>query len=148
MMYYNLNRIFYSGAVIFLLASCVAISCQNKNEEAASDTEKTATEVKENATNQPKSEWTVFHEAIERNITANEERIKTLKENIRKPGTPNLDKLRAKRIDELQERNAALRARLGEYKEGVSKTDYEKFKADVQKQLDEMEKELKDLDKD
>ena len=60
----------------------------------------------------------------------------------------NLDKLREKRIDELQEENAELRTKIAVYNNAQTKTDWETFKADFKKDLDALVESLDDLSKD
>ncbi len=142
-MYSQINRMLYVSAIIFFSSAWVFVGCTSKEDKAKEETQETVV-----VTTDSPSEWTVYRENAERTIAANEERIKTLKERIAKSNTPNLDKLRAKRIDELQEQNARLRARITEYKVDETKSDWEQFKADVQKELDDIEASLKDLDND
>ena len=150
-MYNQLNKTLYLSALIFLLSASVFVACQSKEEKATEEANEVTEEAKENSTvttvTTVTSDWQPFKESAEKTITNNDERIKMLKEKIKKSNTPNLDKLRQKRINELEDRNTALRGKIMEYKEGDIKTTLAQFKADIQKELDDMEVALKELDK-
>ena len=140
-MYNQINKVLYLGAIIALLSTSLFVSCQSK-------TDKQNEEVTEQTTSESKtSDWTMFKDGAEKTIASNDERIKVLKEKINKPGTPNLDKLRQNRIDALQEENTNLRSKILEYKADEANSDWQKFKLDVQQQLDKISQEFDDLNK-
>lgn len=155
-MYNQLNKTLYLSAIIFLLSASVFVACQSKQEKmdeaTTEEANKAIEDAKENSTETTvvtttTTEWQTYRESANATITNNQERIKMLKEKIKTSNTPNLDKLRQKRIDELEDRNTALRGKIMEYKEDDVTITLAQFKADIQKELDDMEKALKELDK-
>lgn len=138
-MYNQINKVLYLGAIISLLTTSLFVSCQSKAEKHEDEVvvETTA----------PKSDWEMFKEDAEKTIANNDERINELKEKINKSATPNLDKLRQKRIDALQEQNSNLRAKIVEYKVDEANSNWEQFKAEVKEELDKINKEFDDLNK-
>lgn len=137
-MYNQVNKILFVGAVVFLLSASVFVACQSKQEQNAEKTTE-ALEVKSDST------WLAYKEASYATIASNDERIETLRKKIIRSNTPNLDKLRQKRIGDLQARNAALRTSISEHQGDSMEASYEQFKADVRQKMDEIEKELKEL---
>lgn len=140
-MYDQINRVLYLGAIVTLLSTSLFVSCQNKteaNDDAVVETVETTA---------PKSDWEMFKEDAEKSIENNDVRIKELKEKISKSDTPNLDKLRQKRIDALQEENTNLRAKIVEYKVDEANSNWEEFKIEVKDELDKISKEFDDLNK-
>ena len=153
-MYNQFNKTLYASAIVFLLSASLFVACKSSEEKAATEsaevtteTTTTTTEPTPSATTETvPSGWQPYKESAQASIANNQERIKVLKEKIKTSNTPDLDKLRAKRINELEDRNTALRAKIMDYKEdGVAAT-LEQFKADIQKELDDMEKALKEID--
>lgn len=142
-MFKHINKTLYVGAIVMLLSASVFVACQSKQEKITEETKEAIDDIKTT----PVSDWQPFKAATEKSIANNEDQIKSLKEKIKKSNTPNLDKLRQTRINALEDRNTALRAKIMEYKEDDVKTSLAQFKEDVQKQLDDMEKDLKELDK-
>ncbi len=152
-MYNQVNKTLYISALVFLLSASLFVACKSAEEKAAeeSTTETTATadaatEVTTVTTETTPSEWLPFKESATLTITNNKERIKVLKERIIKSNTPNLDKLRQKRIDALEDRNTALYTKIMDHKVENVTISQVQFIAELQKELDEMEKELKELD--
>jgi len=144
---------------IFKAASVVALSvlvftaCKSKEEKIHDDavdvvTEKYDSIAAENPAASTNTEWTSFKQNAETAISNNDERIRTLKEKIAKPGMPNLDKLRKQRIEDLEKQNDKLRTKIAEYKADEANANWQQFKADVQQEIDKMNAELKDLDND
>jgi len=98
-------------------------------------------------TTQPSTEWIAFKASTEKSINNNNDRIKALRAKIKQPGMTNIDKLRKKRIDALEDNNNALRTILMQYKDDEIKVNYTLIKSDLQSKLDTLEKALNDLDK-
>lgn len=144
-MIYYFNKIAYVSAILFLLCASFFIGCESKKEASEDNMETTKETVL--VSDMPASEWKEYKADAEKSISNNDERIKELKAKIKKPGTPNLDKLREKQINELQSRNTALRSRIMEFKEDEAHSNWQQFKMDVQKELDEMQKSIDDLSK-
>jgi len=136
-MYNQVHKFFYLSSIILLLSTIAIVGCKSNHEEKNEET--TVVE------DQQPSEWKVFKENAEQSINRNDEKIKVLEERISKSSTPNLDKVRQKRIDGLKEENARLRNKIVEYKEDEVKSNYEEFKANLQKELDSLEMSLNDF---
>ncbi|MBK9793123.1 MAG: hypothetical protein IPP60_08475 [Sphingobacteriales bacterium] len=145
-MYNQFNKTLYASAIVFLLSASIFVACKSSEEKAAADDAGVTTETTTATTETTPSGWQPYKESAQASIVNNLERIKVLKEKIKTSNTPNLDKLRQKRINELEDRNTALRAKIMDYKEDNVTTNLEQFKADIQKELDDMEKALKELD--
>ena len=145
-MYNQFNKTLYASAIVFLLSASIFVACKSSEEKAAADDAGVTTETTTATTETTPSGWQPYKESAQASIVNNLERIKMLKEKIKASNTPNLDKLRQKRINELEDRNTALRAKIMDYKEDNVTTNLEQFKADIQKELDDMEKALKELD--
>lgn len=152
-MYNQLNKTLYASAIVFLLSASLFVACKSSEEKAAAVDAEVTTETTTTTETTPMtttettpSGWQPYKESAQASIVNNLERIKMLKEKIKASNTPNLDKLRQKRINELEDRNTALRAKIMDYKEDNVTTNLEQFKADIQKELDDMEKALKELD--
>jgi hypothetical protein len=141
-----MKKFVYLFSAITLIASVSLVSCTNSTEddttkdEAKKDTvvieEKTEVRV---ATSE---EWAAYKADVEAKIDANEKRIVELKAKINKPGKL-LDKARAERIEALEERNRNLRLKITAYE--TNKTDWEKFKEEVNHDLDELGKAINDI---
>jgi hypothetical protein len=143
-MYNQLNKTLYISAIVFLLSASVFVACKSKEEKAIEETSEAISEIPIETTTS--SDWKSYKESANATIANNEARIQTLKEKIKASNTPNIDKLRQKRINELEDRNTALRAKIMEYKEENTTIDLAQLKADIQKELDDLEKALKELD--
>ena len=139
-MFNQINKVLYLGAIVALVTTSIFVSCQSK-------TEKQEEVIVETTSENNNSDWTMFKEGAEKTIANNDERIKVLQEKINKPGTPNLDKLRQNRIDALQAENTNLRSKIVEYKVDEVNSDWQKFKVEVQQELDKISKEFDDLNK-
>lgn len=144
-MFNQLNKTLYISAIVFLFSASIFVACKSSEEKAAAENAEVITETTTTTETAPAG-WQQYKESAEASITNNLERIKVLKEKIKASNTPNLDKLREKRINELEDRNEALRAKIMDYKDDNVVTTLEQFKADVQKELDEIEKALKEMD--
>ena len=73
---------------------------------------------------------------------ANEDRIKELRKAMDKPGS-SFDKAYAKRIDELEVRNTALKNRIADYEN--NQTDWESFKREFNSDAEGLAAAFKDL---
>lgn len=139
-MYNQIHRIIYLGAIIFLSTTFVFVACQTKENKGEAVTEEVSSV--DNTT----AEWATFKDNAEKSIANNNEKIRQIREKINKPGTPNIDKIREKRIDELESQNARLSAKVVEYKQNEMESDWEKFKSEVEAELNEMDQALKELE--
>lgn len=144
-MYNQVNKTLYLSAIIFLLSASVFVACKSKEEKAIEETSEAISDIPIETTTS--SDWKSYSGSANATIANNNERIKTLRERIKASNTPNIDKLREKRINELQDRNTALRTKIMEYKADDTTIDLAKLRADIQKELDDLEAALKELDK-
>lgn len=130
-----------------LLASAVFTACQSKQEkvEDAKEDVQEAKEELHDAQSELNAEYPAFRTDAEAKIAANEQRIADLRAKINKGGKP-LDEARAKRIQELEEKNAQLRSRLYGYEK--ERSDWEAFKREFNHDMDELGKSFDDVGKD
>lgn len=142
-----MKKIVYLFSAITLISSASLISCNNSTEDGTTENdgkdtvvieEKKETTVRVATT----EEWAAYKADVEAKIDANEKRIAELKAKINKPGKL-LDKVRAERIEALEQRNRDLRLKITAYE--TNKTDWEKFKEEVNHDLDELGKAINDI---
>jgi hypothetical protein len=93
----------------------------------------------QNAVNE---EWKAFRTAADAEIRSNEMLLAEVSVQLNKQGTA-LDTLYAKRIRTLNQQNQAFKTRLEAYDK--SRNDWETFKRDMNHDMDELEKALKDM---
>lgn len=142
-----MKKFVYLFSAIALTGSVSLVSCNNST-DGTTDNDKKDTvvveEKKEDATVRvaTSEEWAAYKADVEAKIDANEKRIAELKAKINKPGKL-LDKARAERIEALEQRNRDLRAKITGYE--TNKTDWEKFKEEVNHDLDELGKAIEDI---
>ena len=142
-----MKKTFFAMAFNVVLAAAVFTSCQTKEEKVA-DAQENVQEAKEElseAKAELNAEYPAYRTEVENRIKMNEERIAQLRKNIGNGGKP-LDAERAKRIDELEEKNAQLRARLVGYE--TERSDWESFKREFNHDMDELGAAIEDLGKD
>lgn len=141
-----MNKILYISALITLFSAAAIVSCQSKSttdentEEAISNFKEDVQQLSNDSI--ATTELYAFRTESERIIDLNNQRIQDYRIKISKPGMPVLDKMREKRIKELQEKNAALRVKIVEYKNNQSTTAWQTFKTDFNRDLDELNKSL------
>ena len=90
------------------------------------------------------ADWTAYRKDVEVRIARNNDSIQDLKIKMKKPGVA-LDNMRERRIDELQERNAKLKAQLASYK--YNSSDWVTYKSELDKELDQLSKDLDEASK-
>jgi chromosome segregation ATPase len=137
--------LFFATAI--MLCGTIITSCQSK-EEKVEDAKEEVQEAKEDLKDAQKelnAEYPTFKTAADEQITANENRIAELRKKINTGGKP-LDGAREKRIQELQDENARLRSKLYGYEQ--ERSDWEEFKREFNRDMDELGKSLNDLGKD
>lgn len=142
-----MKKVFFTTAFNVMLAAFVLTSCESKQEKVA-DAQEDVQEAKEElqeAKAELNPEYATYRTEAEARIKMNEERIATLRKNIGAGGKP-LDGERAKRIDELEEKNAQLRSRLYGYEQ--ERSDWESFKREFNRDMDEMGTAFENLGKD
>jgi uncharacterized protein YeaO (DUF488 family) len=145
------NSLFTTILAASVLAGTLFAACQSpfqKEEAAAAEmavpvyTSALAdVNVPENQNNE-NEEWKAFRTAANAEIRSNEMLLAELSVQLNKPGTA-LDTLYAKRIRTLNQQNQAFKTRLEAYDK--NRNDWETFKRDMNHDMDELEKALKDL---
>ena len=88
------------------------------------------------------AEWKAFKENAQIQIDKNNARIAELRVKLKKPGKA-LDEIYASRINTLEEKNKALKARIDVYESNQS--DWETFKREFNHDMDELGQALKDF---
>ncbi len=88
-------------------------------------------------------EWKMFRINAQTKIDNNEIRIAQLKEEIKKSGSRNLNEQYEKKIDQLEEQNKALKARIDGYDKREST--WESFKREFNHDMDGLVQSLKDF---
>jgi len=130
-------------AVGIFFASCES---NEKKVEDAQDNVKEAKQDLKETQRELSNEYPAFRTEGEAKIVANEKRIAELREKLNKPGKAPLDEHRKKKIEELEQQNAALRSRLGDYEK--QRSDWETFKREFNHDMDGLGKSFEDLGKD
>lgn len=135
------------------LALSLLISCQsadkkeeaaeNKVEAAQENLEEVRTDIKNDAIKTANAEeWAAFKKESENQISANEDRITTLKHKIKNKDKV-LEKMYEERIESLEKTNMEMRNRIDAYEKNHS--DWESFKREYKHDMDELGKSLKDF---
>jgi DNA repair ATPase RecN len=141
------KTIFYI-AFAAIVSGGILTSCDSKEkkvEDAKEEVQDAKQDLKE-AQRDLNPEYSTFKTDAEMRIDANDKRIADLQAVINEPGKKPLDGARAKRIEELKERNAELRARLYGYEK--ERSDWESFKREFNHDMDGLGESFKDLGKD
>jgi hypothetical protein len=144
-----MKKFVYLFSAITLITGSSLISCNNSAEDGNTDNDtKTDTVVIEEKTEAvtvkvaTSEEWAAFKTDAEAKIEANEKRIAEIKVNMKKPGKL-FDKMRAERIEALEQRNRDLRLKITAYE--TNKTDWDKFKEEFNHDMDELGKAIGDI---
>lgn len=145
-----MKKIVYLFSTIMLTGSVSLLSCNNTADTTDNDDKKDTViiEDKDNTVNErvaTAEEWTEFKREAEEKIDANEKRIAELREKRKKAGKV-MDKVYEERIEALQERNRNLRLKITNYE--TNKTDWDKFKEEFNRDMDELGKAIGDIFKD
>jgi len=135
---------------LLMLATGVALtSCQSpaQKEAAAEDKMQDAKKDMRDAKREElNKDYPAFKSDAEKEIAANDQRIAQLREKLAKPGKAPLDDARQRRINELEKRNADLKAELYGYEQ--ERSDWETFKAKYNHDRDNVRDAFKDADDD
>lgn len=142
-----MKKLLFAATLNFALAAFVFTSCDSKREnvEEAQEEVNEAKEDLHEAQQELNAEYPQYRQAMEDRINANQKRIDDLRAKINTGGKP-LDEARAKRIQELEEKNAQLRSRLYGYEQ--ERSDWEEFKREFNRDMDELGKSFDDLGND
>jgi chromosome segregation ATPase len=137
-----------SVALVAILMGCQSAAqkeevAQDKVQDAKQDLKEVQNDINTEAQKVATAEeWKEFRIATEEKISDNEKRIAELKVKIKKEGKT-LDAVRENKIDKLQQQNRDFRERLDAYEKNQS--DWESFKEEFNRDMDELGKALKDL---
>ena len=131
-----------------IISGAALMSCDNKAEkvEAAQEKVDTAKQDLKEAKQELNAEYPAFKKDAEMKIDENDKKIAKIKSNLNKPGQAPLDDIRKKRIANLEEKNAELRSELYGYEK--ERTDWEKFKAKFNHDMDNVKDAFNDFGKD
>jgi hypothetical protein len=88
-------------------------------------------------------EWAAFLEAAEKKIIGNDDRISELKSKRAKPGNA-VDPVYSNRIEVLEMQNAKIRARIADSKN--SQTDWKAFEVEVNRELEDIDQSINEID--
>ncbi|MDI6033459.1 hypothetical protein QLS91_10275 [Flavobacterium sp. LB2P84] len=148
-----MKKTLFTLAITTFMAGTVLTGCQNtsKKEEAAQDNVEDAREnlddAKEELTDARKAatqeEWETFKANTNATITENEVRIAEMKASMKKTGK-SIDEEYAKKIDALEQKNNDIKIKIETYKND-SKSDWESFKQEYNRDMDELGEALKNL---
>ena len=148
-----MKKTLYTLALTTIMAGTVLTSCQNttKKEEAAQDNVENAREnlddAKEELSDARKEatheEWDAFRASTDATITANENRILDLKARMKNTGS-SIDTEYARRIAVLEQKNNNMKAKIESYKKD-SKDDWESFKKEYNRDMNELGEAFKNL---
>jgi chromosome segregation ATPase len=143
-----MKKTIYSIAFTAMLAGAIFTSCQSKQEKVEEAKEDVA-DAKENlqeAKRELNAEYPTYRKDMDERINANQKEIDRLKTIVNKPGEKPLDQARRDRIDDLERKNADLRARLYGYEN--ERSDWEAFKREFNHDMDEFGNSIRDAGKD
>lgn len=141
-----MNKALYISALITLFSAALFVGCDSKKQEK-DDASEAISDVKTDLQKTDYdtlsyADWMVFKTESEKMIDNNNQRIQEYQTKINKPGMPNLDKLREKRILELKDKNSALRLKIIEYKNRQTKSEWANFKDNFKRDLDTLSNSL------
>jgi hypothetical protein len=114
----------------------------NVNEANQDLKEVEANEIADEASKANDEEWQTYKEESNKTITANDTRIKELRNTMNKSGTT-FDKSYAKSIDALEEKNTTLKNRIINYEN--NQTDWESFKREFNSDVEVLAIAFKDM---
>jgi hypothetical protein len=148
-----MKKTIFTPILTTFIAGIVLVGCQSstKKEEAAQDNVADARENVEDAKEElmvakkaaTAEEWKVFKNETSVIINENEIRIAELKAKMKKTGK-SIDALYEKKIEELEQKNKDIKAKVETYKNDTS-SDWESFKREYNHDMSELGQALKDI---
>lgn len=132
--------VFYVAAVMSI--SILACKSAAQKETAAKQNVAEANQDLENTKEKNAADWKVFKAEAEAKILSNDQRIAELKIKANKPGST-YNSVYKNRIEKLETQNNELKSRIKNY--NSSQTDWQTFKSDFNREMDEVGKNLKDI---
>ncbi len=139
--YNETHRVVFLSFFILLFSSWMFLACKSKNEGAENKNKETTVTQTTTVETSPTQEWVRFKTDAEKKIQTYQSRIAELKAKIAKHGTPNLDKMRKNKINELEKKIVALRTSIENAETQTVTVSTETIKT-MQVQLDSLETEL------
>jgi len=140
-------------ALTTFIATTVLVGCQDstKKEAAAQDNVENAREDLDDAKEElsdarraaTEQEWQAFKDSTNATIAQNEIRIAEMKADLKKRGK-SIDEAYAKKIEDLEEKNREIKSKVEMYKNDTS-SDWESFKEEYNRDMDELGKAFKNL---
>ena len=143
-----MKKTIYGFAFSAMIIGAVFTSCESKQEkveEAKEDVVEAKEDLKE-AQRELNAEYPAYRNDMDARITANEKEIARLKEILNKPGEKPLDNARRDKIADLERRNSELRSKLYGYEQ--ERSDWEAFKREFNRDMDDLGNSLRDIGKD
>lgn len=139
-----MKKIFYLS-VVFLVSGTLMLGCMKtkKEEDAQDEVELAKDNLKEVRKDSRAEQWNAFKGEIDAKVAANEARIAELKERMNRSGQ-DIDVLYKKRIDQLEQRNMEIKAKIGTFQE-QSESDWESFKREFNHDADELGNAIRDI---
>lgn len=125
----------------FFLGVMSLTSCDNRTQEEINRVDEQV-EVEIDSIQMAKSEWDAYHAKIQSRIAENELRIQEIQDKLKGNGGV-IDKARQSRIDGLRSKNEELKSKLSNWDSDYSK--WNEFKADVDKNIDELDASVRDF---
>lgn len=144
-----MRKTIYAMSVASLLACNALASCESpaqKQEVAANNVVVAKEELQQAKQQELNAEYPAFKKKAEIEIAANDKHIAELRAKLAQPGKLPLDDIRRQKIDDLQKRNADLKARLYGYEK--ERSDWLTFKAKFNHDADDLRNAFNDFGKD
>jgi outer membrane murein-binding lipoprotein Lpp len=150
---YKMKKTLFTLAITTFMAGTILTGCQNssKKEEVALDNLEDARENLDEAKEElsdirkvaTEEEWNAFKASTNATIAENEMRIAEMKASMKKTGK-SIDDEYAQKIDILEQKNNDIKAKIETYKNDAS-SDWESFKQEYNRDMDELGQALKNL---
>ena len=144
------NQVIYLITIMVLCSAWLIVGCKNNNSENNFSTEQAI--AYQDSLRQDSilkitaiQEWNSFKTSTETVLANNQERIDELRIKIKKWNTPNIDKLRQKKIDKIQSENQQIRERLVELEIKKNKVLLSNKIETIKRQLKSIEAELNEI---
>lgn len=144
------NQVIYLVSMIILCSAWFIVGCNNNTQENKLTEEQVIAyqdSLRQDSILRMSKihEWNTFKASTEIVLSNNQEKIDALRLKIRKSNTPNLDKLRQKRIEELQYENQQIKERLVQLEIKKQEVLLDNEIAAIKAQLNSIEAKLKEI---
>lgn len=148
-----MKKTIYTLALTTFMAGSILVGCQtptkkeqeakDKVADAREDVQDAKEELMEARKEATTEEWQTFKNETTAKINENEIRIAELKAKMKKTGN-SIDAISTKKIEELEQKNKDIEAKVETYKNDRS-SDWESFKREYNHDINELGKALKDM---